>query len=217
MKQKGLCFKQSDVRDMHGKRNLILSLLLVTALIFSACGKIKVNVDVSASVDVKTSEPASSAKANSASSTTASPDTTDPDSDAAGRTSDEPASGGRADEPADSGDDTSVYSNKDKIWRVYEMVNTDSSIPAFLYLEIDTSNGTVQIQHQYHSENTYSLEPWPLSDGLIDVKEFDGMGGPPAVWQEYIEYTEQVIKLHYVDDNDGTVDMDSYQEFHLQP
>ena len=71
---------------MHGKRNLILTLLLVTALIFTACGKIKVNVDVSASVDVKTSE------------------------------------------------------------------------------------------------------PWLLSDGLIDVKEFDGM-----------------------------VDMDSYQEFHLQP
>ena len=185
---------------MHGKRNLVLTLLLVTALLLTACGKIKANVDVSASVDVKNAEPAQD-KTAPASSTKA----------------DEPASGGRADEPADSGDDTSVYSNKDKIWRVYEMVNTDSSIPAFLYLEIDTSNGTVQIQHQYHSENTYSLEPWPLSDGLIDVKEFDGMGGPPAVWQEYIEYTEQVIKLHYVDDNDGTVDMDSYQEFHLQP
>jgi hypothetical protein len=106
------------------------------------------------------------------------------------------------------------YSNKEKEWRNYQLVDSESSIPGYLNLEIDYSIGKVQLQHQYYNENTYSSENWPLADGLIDVAEYDPMGGPPTVWKEYIEYSAEVIKLHYVD-NEGVVDMENYQEFKL--
>ncbi len=116
---------------------------------------------------------------------------------------------------AGSDDKPQESSTAQKIWRVYKKVDPESSIDSYLYLEIDKSTGSVTMQHQYYSENTYSTVSWPISDQVIQIKEFDPSSGEPWQWEEYMEYSESVIKLHYID-SDGNIIMDSWEEFKFQ-
>jgi hypothetical protein len=109
-------------------------------------------------------------------------------------------------------DDPVEVTNAKKLWRTYELKDNESTIPRFLYLEVFLDSSNVEIYHEYYAENTYSLIPWPISDGVIEVKEFSADGGAPNTWEMYIEYSEQVIKLYEIDDNDGSL-LDSYYEF----
>lgn len=116
---------------------------------------------------------------------------------------------------AGSDDKPKESSTAQKLWRVYKKVDPESSIDSYLYLEINKSTGSVTMQHQYYSENTYSTVKWPISDQVIQIKEFDPSTGEPWQWEEYMEYSEGVIKLHYID-SDGNIIMDSYEEFKFQ-
>jgi|GEM_PF-3492264 len=109
-------------------------------------------------------------------------------------------------------DDPVEVTNAKKLWRTYELKDNESTIPRFLYLEVFLDSSNVEIYHEYYAENTYSLIPWPISDGVIEVKEFSADGGAPNTWEMYIEYSEQVIKLYEIDDNDGSL-LDSCYEF----
>ena len=114
-----------------------------------------------------------------------------------------------------SGDQTSDTPSESttakKLWRVYRLDENESSIERYLYLEIYQDSGKVQIYHSYYSENTYSYIDWPISDGIIEVKEYSADGGAPFTWDVYIEYTPEVIKLYNIDDNSGEI-IDSYDE-----
>ncbi|MBO4680113.1 MAG: hypothetical protein J5626_10650 [Lachnospiraceae bacterium] len=191
------------------KRSLFMVTALVLVLALTGCGEsapvaskpVKTETQSVAETAEKSVEKAETAQKEEVSEPAASVE-----SDSKETTQD--AGNSDADKPAE-------YSTASKLWRVYKMDDPESSIEKYLYLDINLSKGYVEIYHNYYAENTFSSMPWPASDGIIDVKEYNGAGGPPAIWQVYLEYSESVIKLYQVND-DGTVDREYCDVFYFE-
>ena len=189
------------------KKITVTFLILVMAVCIAGCGKTYVEKTVSAE-DAQPVETVAESNGGESEVTASVADVPDsltehvqvPSSDEEKREID-----GDPNEPVE-------ITNAKKIWRTYELRDNESTIPRYLYLEVFLDSSNVEIYHQYYAENTYSLIPWPISDGVIEVKEFSADGGAPATWDMYIEYGDRVIKLYEIDDNDGSV-LDSYYEF----
>ena len=186
---------------------MVILLILVMAVSVAGCGKIDVERNVSV-IDAQPVESVAEINGKEGEVTASVADVPDSLTDpiqVPGSDEEKRETTGNADEPVE-------VINAKKIWRTYELQDNESTIPRFLYLEVYLDSSTVEIYHEYYAENTYSLIPWPISDGVIEVKEFSADGGSPATWDMYIEYSDRVIKLYEIDDNDGSI-LDSYYEF----